>query len=76
MIATAMTIIVTLWTPCHVPERAVSYADRYTTLRNVAQFFALIAKPRSRMSNCTGRTCAADNRDDQHRSTRQTLWYW
>ena len=28
------------------------------------------------MSNCTGRTCAADNRGDQRDSTRQTLWRW
>jgi len=73
MIVTAMKIFSSLSTPCHVPERAVFYADRYTTFRNVAQFFVQVAKRRSRMSNCTLRTCAADNRGDQHDSTRQTL---
>jgi len=34
----------------HVPERRA--------------VFAQIAKPRSRTSNCTWWTCAADNRDD------------
>jgi len=52
------------------------YADRYTTFQNVAHFFALIAKSCSRMSNCTGRTCAAHNRGNQRDSTRQTLWRW
>jgi len=44
MIVTAMKIFLTLLTPRHVPER-------YTTFRNVAQFFTQIAKRRSRMSN-------------------------
>jgi len=35
MIVTAMKIILILWTPCHVPERAVSHADRQTTFQNV-----------------------------------------
>jgi len=73
MIVTAMKIILTLSIPCNVPERAVFYADRYTTFRNVAQFFAQIVKRRSRMSNCTWRMCAEDNRGDQRGSTRQTL---
>ena len=48
-----MKIFLTLSTPCDVPERAVFYADRYTTVRNVAQFLAQIAKRRSKMSNYT-----------------------
>jgi len=76
MIVTAMKILLTLSTPCHVPDRAVFYADRCTTFRNVVQFLAQIAKRRSRMSNCTWRTCAADNRGDQRDSTRLTLCRW
>jgi len=75
MIVTAMKIFLTLSTPYHVPERAVFYADRYTTFRNIAQFFAQIAKRRSK-SNCTWRTCAADNRGNHHDSTHQTLCRW
>ena len=52
------------------------YADRYTTFRNVVQFLAQIAKPRSRMSHCTGRTCLVDNRGDPRGLTRQTLCRW
>jgi len=75
MIVTAMKIFLTLSTPCHVPERAVIYADLYTTFQKVAQFFVQIAKRRSRMSNCAWRTCIEHNCGDQRDSTCQTLWH-
>jgi len=74
MIVTAVKIFLTLLRPCHIPERGVLCADLYTTFRNVAQFFAQISKSRSRTSDCTWRTCAADNRGDQRDLTRHTLW--
>jgi len=78
--------VITLLNNCYSKESIVTllrhatfqnvqrfYADRYTTFRNVAQFFAQIVKPRSRTSNRTWRSCAADNRGDQRDSMRQTL---
>jgi len=38
MIVTTMKILLTLSMPCHLPECAVFYADRYTMFQNVAQF--------------------------------------
>jgi len=76
MIVTAVKIFLTLSTPSHIPERAVFYADRYTTFRNVAQFLSQIANRRSRMSNCTRRMWAGNNPGDQRDSTRQALCRW